>query len=85
MGPPPDIFISYNHGSKPDVKRLLGRLQEHDFKCWMDIARMKGGEQLSTKIEKNLSACKVVIACITDKYTESPACRFGRYILRLID
>ncbi|GFR68737.1 protein neuralized [Elysia marginata] len=70
----PQIFISYQWDVQDQVAALRDHLERSGFSCWMDIGQMGGGDQLSTKIDQGLRGCKLVVACITPKYTASHLC-----------
>lgn len=40
----------------------------------MDMSSVKGGDQLYGKIYEGISNCKVVICCLTPKYSASRSC-----------
>ncbi|CAG5127518.1 unnamed protein product, partial [Candidula unifasciata] len=70
----PSVFISYQWDVQDEVSAIRDRLERAGFSCWMDIGQMGGGDQLSSKIDQGLRGSKVVIACITPKYTASHLC-----------
>ncbi|XP_072037755.1 uncharacterized protein [Amphiura filiformis] len=71
----PDVFISYQWGMQPQIKKLYTRLTSMGFRCWLDINQMGGGDPLYTKIDKGLRNAKVVISSVTAKYALSANCR----------
>ena len=44
------------------------------YESWMDIGQMGGGDKLYAKIDQGIRAAKVVIACVSEKYAQSPNC-----------
>ena len=71
---PPAVFISYQWGHQQEVKLLQRHLQMAGYESWMDIGQMGGGDKLYAKIDQGIRAAKVIIACVTEKYAQSPNC-----------
>lgn len=71
----PLVFLSYQWGKQPQVKALYNRLVSAGYTVWMDIFQMGGGDSLYDKIDRGMRGCKVVVTCITTKYSLSANCR----------
>ncbi|XP_070571176.1 uncharacterized protein [Ptychodera flava] len=71
----PEVFISYQWGKQPQIKRLYSRLTSLGYTCWFDIMQMGGGDALYGKIDKGIRNAKVVVSCCTKKYALSANCR----------
>ena len=55
----PEVFISYQWGSREVALELKKRLEERGIHCWMDISQMGGGDALFAKIDAGIRASKV--------------------------
>ena len=73
-GPLPLIFLSYQWEIQNEVKLLKQHLEWAGYRCWMDIGQMGGGNKLFEKIDAGMRAAKVVICCVTNKYSQSDNC-----------
>ena len=71
----PLVFLSYQWGKQPEVKMLYKRLTTMGYTVWMDIYQMGGGDSLYDKIDRGMRGCKVVVSCVTQKYSLSANCR----------
>ena len=71
----PSVFLSYQWGRQPQVQALYRTLTQRGYHCWMDIYQMGGGDSLYDKIDRGIRGCKVVVSCVTPKYSLSANCR----------
>lgn len=72
---PRNVFLSYQWSHQAEVKMLKQHLEKAGYRCWMDIGQMGGGDKLFSAIDAGIRAAKVVIACVTEKYSKSDNCR----------
>ncbi|XP_021373485.1 uncharacterized protein LOC110463308 isoform X2 [Mizuhopecten yessoensis] len=71
---PPPIFLSYQWGHQNEVKLLRQHLLMAGYECWIDVGQMGGGDKLFEKIDNGIRGAKVVICCVSEKYSKSPNC-----------
>ncbi|CAD5126579.1 unnamed protein product [Dimorphilus gyrociliatus] len=53
---------------------LKKHLEMAGFKGWMDIGQMGGGDKLYSKINDGVRSAKVIISCVSEKYSKSANC-----------
>ncbi|CAD5126228.1 DgyrCDS14397 [Dimorphilus gyrociliatus] len=74
-GNSPPLFISYQWDNQKLVTTLCRSLLEKGFECWLDIAQMGGGDSLFDKIDNGVRRAKLIISCVTQKYSQSVNCK----------
>ena len=57
--PAATVFISYNWGIQETALELKKKLEENNITCWMDSAKLAGGDDLKAEVEKGIKECKV--------------------------
>jgi hypothetical protein len=60
-----DIFISYNWGVQEQVIKLYEILTNLNYKVWIDIKQLQGGNKISSELAQGIKNAKIVISCIT--------------------
>ncbi|XP_062596866.1 uncharacterized protein LOC134258357 [Saccostrea cucullata] len=56
-----------------DPREIKSYLEENCINCWIDVERI-GMNGLFDEIAKGLLESRVVVACVSDDYVESPSC-----------
>ncbi len=69
-----DIFISYNWGVQEQVIKLYEILTNLNYKVWIDIKQLQGGNKISSELAQGIKNAKIVISCITRDYCKSYHC-----------
>jgi hypothetical protein len=70
-----DVFISYNHLIKAQVKQLYDILTSLNYRVWLDERELNAGSSpLTTELALAIRDSKVIISCITTDYCKSFNC-----------
>ena len=73
-----DLFFSYNHGSKKEVKELYQKLKEHygnSLRIWIDFEKFVAGVDSDELIMNGLDQSNCILCFITKKYSQSDNCK----------
>ncbi len=73
-----DLFFSYNHESKKEVKELYQKLKEHfgnSLMIWIDFEQWVAGVDADELLMKGLKQSNCVLCFITKKYSQSDVCK----------
>ncbi|KAK3098795.1 hypothetical protein FSP39_023178 [Pinctada imbricata] len=57
-----------------DPREIKNYLEEEGVRCWIDVERI-GMNGLFDEIAKGLLEAKMVVACVSDEYVQSPSCK----------
>ena len=69
------IFISYNCGTKTEVRKLCEILESEDYEVWLDEKDLNAGNQsLTAELALAIKNSKVFLCCITKDYCKSYNC-----------
>jgi TIR domain-containing protein len=60
-----DVFLSYNSGDKPRVRRLAERLKASGLQVWFDEWVIRPGDDIYLAIERGLEAASVQVLCLS--------------------
>ena len=60
-----DVFLSYNSGDKPRVRRLAERLKASGLQVWFDEWVIRPGDDIYLAIERGLEAARVQLLCLS--------------------
>ena len=60
------VFISYQWAIKADILRLHSRLTSQGFSCWIDEKKIRGGDEMDSKIVNGITNAKVCISHFND-------------------
>ena len=70
-----DVFISYNHLIKQQVKQLYQVLTSLNYKVWLDERELNAGSSpLTAELALAIKNSKVILSCITTDYCKSYNC-----------
>jgi tetratricopeptide (TPR) repeat protein len=70
------IFISYKHQDCDEVvTKIVEKLQNDQYKLWLDKEKISIGDCLTIEIEKGILESDIVVCFLTNKYVESKNCR----------
>lgn len=65
------IFISYSHGDKEFVERLVLDLENEGIRVWLDEKEIKVGDSISRKVEEGISNCDFFCLVISSNSAQS--------------
>ena len=54
---------------------MYQHLTDLGYSCWLGVYQMSGSESLYNKITQGLQGCRVMVACVTKKYTRADNCQ----------
>src|ERR1051325_5709152 len=60
-----DVFLSYSHDSKEQVRRLAERLRSQGLRVWFDDWVIQPGDNVYLGIERGLSAARTLVLCLS--------------------
>ena len=66
-----DIFISYSHQDKPVANMVLGILEQHGIKCWIDYRDALPGNSFAASIVHAIKECKFFVLLLSTASSES--------------
>jgi TIR domain len=66
-----DIFISYNHKDRANVKRLTEKLTKEGYKSWLDEWEVKVGDRIIQKVSLGLEKSRFVAIWLTNNSVKS--------------
>jgi tetratricopeptide (TPR) repeat protein len=70
------LFISYKQQEYDEViTKIVEKLQNDQYKLWLDKEKISIGDCLTTEIEKGILESDIVVCFLTNKYVESKNCR----------
>ena len=70
-----DVFISYNCGTKKEVRNLCDILEKQNYKVWLDERELYGGNRpVTAELASAIKNSKVFLCCITYDYCKSYNC-----------
>jgi hypothetical protein len=70
-----DVFISYNHLIKAQVRKLYQVLTSLNYKVWLDERELSAGSSpLTAELALAIKNSKVILSCITTDYCKSFNC-----------
>jgi hypothetical protein len=58
-----------------DPRTLVQFFKEHNIKAWLDIQEVNSSTTLFAEITKGINKASVVVACLSDEYTNSVNCK----------
>ena len=73
-----DLFFSYNHDSKDEVKELYQKLKDshgNSIAIWIDYEQWTAGCDSNQLLMKGLANSKCILCFVTKKYSESVVCK----------
>ncbi|XP_072050003.1 uncharacterized protein [Amphiura filiformis] len=81
------VMISYCWGPREEgfpcqirMKALRDKLEEADFKVWLDVTEMKGN--MDDRMAEGVDGAFVMLLCFSKGYQESESCKKGKNIFR---
>jgi hypothetical protein len=74
----PRVFLSYSRESEGIAKDVAEALRSHGARVWMDVERLKAGDQIELAIERAIGDADTFVVLLTDQQSN-----FSKYELGL--
>ncbi len=73
------IMISYNSASRELCLKIKSKLEQLDYKVWIDVADIHGSslESMAEAVEQSY----VILMCVTENYRQSINCQVKKFKL----
>lgn len=71
-----DVFVSYSHRDKEEVKRFVSRLKNFGLKVWIDYDKVAPGDHFATTINAGLENSRTAVLCWSKQAGRSQWCQF---------
>jgi hypothetical protein len=64
-----DVFVCHSSLDKPAVLALVGDLERHGIRCWLDSEQIAFGDPISQRIEEGLRRSRYIVPCLSSSLT----------------
>ncbi|MEX2109588.1 MAG: TIR domain-containing protein [Gemmatimonadaceae bacterium] len=61
---PYDVFFSYNHLDKAQVRRIVKELERHNVRVWLDDPHLVAGDSIVGKLSEGIERSRVYAVCV---------------------
>ena len=65
-----DVFLSYQHASRPEADAIVSHLESHQVRCWYAPRNVRGG--YAGSIMNAISSCRAFVLLLDQRSSESP-------------
>lgn len=72
---PKTVFLIHSHADRKPVHRLYLHLVKNQLEAWMDVERLRPGQDWQNEIRNAILKCDVALVCLSTHFNKKPGYR----------